>query len=178
MSSFPNKIWDGCTQTRPDLDTTSAPDYTDWVAIVHEIQAMEEYILSLAGNIEVMPDLRKKTEAASLCVTHLISQIGKVKPPENLIKRLKVLEAKIADMASKGEIDKNHRKVAALQKQVFGLHREIRQSDTAVRDEMDSFKNEVRNKINALQLETHKKLKVVTDRLVEISEMLSFEGLE
>jgi hypothetical protein len=60
---------------------------------------------------------------------------------------------------------------------VFGLVREVRQSQEKMLSDDEAFKNEIRNKVETLEKDVNRKLKIMTDRLTEISELLSFEGL-
>lgn len=177
MADFPKKIWTGCTKSRPDLDTTQAPDHVDWLAVVRELQAVQEYVLNTLGNIKHMPNLEKTIATGEQQLAALTAQVHKVRPPEHLLPRLKKVEEELEKLNSGGEIDKNHRKVSALQKQVFGLVREVRQSQEKMLADDEAFKNEIRNKVETLEKDVNRKLKIMTDRLTEISELLSFEGL-
>ena len=83
---FPQEIFDGRHSGRQNLAINRAPDYVDYKILVRELGLAQKYLLNLAQNTQIMPNLEGQLQAAQAQVEELRQLINDVTPPEDVIR--------------------------------------------------------------------------------------------
>ena len=166
MKKFPEKVFDGTHQQRPDLAAIIPPEYVDYIILTRELAATQEYLLNLAQNNEIMPDLDGILKAAIKKIEAVQKDVKKVTPPARLKVRLGKLETKIKELDSR-------KAVASIRSEMASLRDTIDTNQLQVLRLQESFANEVKGFQNRM-LNMFKKLEQeATDRLDDLEDKMS-----
>jgi len=151
MSKFPEKIWDGLSPTRKDMVSECPPDYRDWVTIVDEIRAIQQYLLALTGNIKLMPDLSSCLDACEKKIAAVDSEINSRSLPVDLLQEFQVHAKLLSEVNSRSKV--NELKVDLQQIRSDKLESDLqnRNENLAQRQEDAYFKNDIRREIDTFK---------------------------
>jgi predicted nucleic acid-binding Zn-ribbon protein len=145
MSTFPNKIWDGVTDSRPDLQVVAAPSHNDWRLMLHELVAIQEYILNLTNNIEDMPNLGETISDATAQVREMLVTLDELAPPAELKEDVRRLQRELLDL---GENQANLRSgVKKLLLRTRTVEALFKKHQETVTEQVDVIKCGVRNQL-------------------------------
>lgn len=114
MAKFPLEIWDGTTSTRPDLTAVQHPAHGDWIIILSELRATQRYLLSLAGNVETMPNLGKSIKSVEELIDELKTRVTQITPPDELHQEVAGLRRQLEEIdirASHGRLKRATKKI-------------------------------------------------------------------
>ncbi len=84
--SFPEQIFKGTHSERPDLSTVRAPDHLDYLILVKEMKATQEYLFALSQNSEFMPDIGRHVSKIAGELSILNTELEAITPPVDLAK--------------------------------------------------------------------------------------------
>ncbi len=168
MNVFPLQIFDGLHTNRPDCQTVSPPEVSDYWVIVRELAAVQTYVKHLAQNVEIMPGLKDELDGAMIKVRVVQAEIERLVPPEELAKRVKTLEAKLV------ELD-NRKDVANLRSEIMSLHDTIttnqlqglRLQESFAKD-VKGFQNRMMNMFKALEKEFSTRLDALEAKMSKV----------
>jgi len=178
MTRFPEKIWDGCSVSRPNLTDVYAPGYDDWCAIVGELQAVQRYLLDLTDNLETMPNLKKAIEDGRSNIAAYLRKVKDMTLPADLKKDVATTKERINELEDLSErLDTLIRLVQALQQQLFALTTDHQKFRDEVKKYEQGTENRIRLRMSQFEKATSKRVQELTQRVNDISELLSFQPI-
>jgi hypothetical protein len=144
-SKFPDEIYTGITDARPDLAVETAPTHNDWRLMLHELEAMQRYILNLAGNIKDMPNLDESISDAATQVREMLVTLDKLAPPADLYEGVRKAERAVRDLE---EDQANLRSgVKKLLLRTRTIEAQFKKLQETVAEQLDVIENNVRNQL-------------------------------
>lgn len=177
MSNFPKSIWDGRTATRTDLDAVRPPDHTDWVALIGELQAMQGYILSLAGNMESMPDLNGIIKEADDKLSILLAELERLAPPADLHGLVADLQREVEEV----DVRKEHERLKSGVKKLFlrmrYMERAYKELKEGVYHQLEILANSFRNQLAAAERKHEERYLAMRNDIAELQDILQTPDL-
>lgn len=175
---FPEQVWTGKTPSRKNLSDTMAASHQDFVAIVREIQAVEQYVLNIANNNTLIPDLDSKIKEADEKLAALRDRIDNLTVPADLMARIEIVEDRLTEFDVRNEVIKlrsdlslAERSLTEIKITTEALHSSIKSDLAALqhvtRNEMSKFRTMVDAKF-AEQAKENERL----NRLLAISSQI------
>ncbi len=134
---FPDQVFDGLHDARPDSQTVSPPEAIDYWVLVRELASVQAYVQNLFQGVDIMPNLKGELEAALAQIDGVQAEIKRLTPPAKLRKQLVTLEQKLL------ELD-NRKDVANLRSEVASLHDTITTNQLQGLRLQESFAREVK----------------------------------
>lgn len=175
MSSFPKQVWDGKSPSRSDLAAEFPPTYQDWMTLVREVQAMQEYLLAVTGNIQAMPNLDAALADCSAKLAKVDELIEQRTPPEDL-KRELISQAKlIAESDCRPTCTQLASEIAAIRSEHLeqGL---CHKKDSLERNQNDNrFKSDHRRDYDAFKVEVRGVLDQIKAQVAKIEGLVSLQ---
>ena len=177
MPQFPKSIWDGRSPTRKDLDAVYPPDHTDWIALLSELQSMQGYILSLAGNMASMPDLPKEITEADAKLTKLLKELARLAPPADL----HALVAELQRQMEKIDVREEHERLKTGVKKLFlrtrHLERAYKELKEVVYHQLEVLANSFRNQLAEMERKNTERFKAMQHDVAELQDILQTPDL-
>lgn len=169
--TFPDQIYNGTHGGRPDISTVSAPDHADYLVLVREIRATQEYLLSLSKNSKVMPDLKKHLSQANVKLMALKRTLKTLTPPKNLSKSFKEFEETLAVLESQKNETKLSVKADLIAMQTTLETNQLStlelQSDFV--DNIKGFQNKLLNRLRVYEKEVSQRLDAIEAKITQVS---------
>lgn len=163
-------IWDGLSLTRQDVTVRKAPDGEDWKTITKEVQAVQEFLISLASNAENMPNLVEDIKTKQKDLKELQDAITKLKTPEDLMKRLEEIENRMVDLSNiYSHASEVLQTVQFLQRQLLNLGKRIQNHISETDVKYRAFENRVANWQKANEERWHTRLEKAEEQLGAIA---------
>jgi len=172
MPHFPKSIWDGRTATRNDLDAVRPPDHTDWVVLLGELRSMQGYILSLAGNMEAMPDLNKEITEAKTKLNVLLAELERLAPPADLHGLVADLQRELEDVDVRVEHERLKSGVKKLFLRTRFLEKAYKDLKETVYYQLEVLANSTRNQIADLERKNEARHQAVRNDIAELQDIL------
>jgi len=144
-SQFPGEIYTGITDARPDLAVVKAPTHNDWRLMLHELEAIQRYVLNLAGNIEDMPNLNESISDATAQVREMLVKLDELAPPANLYEDVKKADRAVRDLEEDQANLRSGVKKLLLRTRTVEAH--FKKLQDTVNEQIDVIKNNVRNQL-------------------------------
>jgi len=178
MPAFPKEIWDGTTPRRPSLDTVNAPDQSDWLALIGELQATQRYILNLSGSLEVMPNFNELFKEAETRINGLLSELKQLTPPTNLPAEVAALrhELKENDIRVEHERLKNGVKKLFLRSRAFESAFKALKKD--VYHQLDVLSHSNRNQFTEIRKTIQERVDKLQFQINELQDVLETPELD
>ena len=178
MSNFPEKVWDGCSSSRPNLMDTCAPGHNDWCAIVTELQATQRYLLDLADNLKTMPNLRKAIKNGEDNVASFLTKVEKMALPIEFERDITEIRKRVDGLENLNKkLDALVCLVQALQQQLFALTADYQKFKDNVEKCAQGAENRTRLRVNHFEEATNKRVEELAVRVNEISKLLAFQPI-
>lgn len=144
-SKFPDEIYVGITDARPDLAVVLAPTHNDWRLMLHELEAVQRYVLNLAGNIKDMPNLDESISDATAQVREMLVKLDELAPPADLHKDVRVMQRELMDInENQDNLRSGVKKLLLRTRTVEALFRKLQET---IAEQIDVIKNNVRNQL-------------------------------
>jgi len=172
MPSFPHKVWDGLTTTRSSLDSVQPPGYRDWLALLSELQATQEFVLKLAKNVEVLPDLDGQLASAKTRLDKLRETAEHLAVPEDLRAEVQALAARVDKTDVKESHEALRRGVKMLLTRLKAIeagHRELKKD---IYYQLKVFANQMRNQLAEIVTEQEKQGSRLQGQINELQALL------
>jgi predicted nucleic acid-binding Zn-ribbon protein len=170
-SKFPNEIYNGITDARPDLAVVQAPTHNDWRLMLHEVEAMQRYILNLAGNIKDMPNLDESISDATAQVREMLAKLADLSPPPDVQEGLAALAEKLTNLAdSHVNVKRGVKKLLLRTKTVEDLYKKLEEE---VDQQLEIIRNQVRNQLAAHAKKTEMSLRNLQKQIDELHDTLT-----
>ena len=178
MAHFPNSIWDGRTATRIDLDAVRPPDHQDWIVLLDELQAVQGYILSLAGNMASMPNLNGEIKEADERLTKLLSELQRLAPPADLHKIVADMQRTVEEI----DVRVEHERLKSGVKQLFlrmrHVERTYKDMKREVFHELEVMKNSFRNQLAEANRKSESRFQALKADIAELQDILQNPNLD
>jgi len=176
MINFPEKIWDGRSAARSNLTDICAPGYEDWCTITRELQATQRYLLDLTDTLETMPNLKQLIEDGRSNIAAYLRKVKDMTLPADLKRDVKAVEKRIDKLDGIDErLDTLIRLVQALQQQLFAHTADYQKFKDNVKKYEQGMENKTRLRMGQYEKATSKRVQELTQRVNDISELLSFQ---
>ena len=167
-SEFPLQIFNGLHTQRPDSSTVSPPDSLDYWILVRELSAVQKYVLNLAQNINIMPDLEGELKAAQVQVEALQDKIKLLTPPRKLTELVSQLADKLLELDTRKD-------VSALRSEIMSLHDTIvvnqiqglKLQESFAKD-VKGFQNRITNLFKKLEKDTSERLNALESKMSKV----------
>ena len=172
MPKFPKSIWDGRTATRIDLDAVRPPDHNDWVVLLGEIQSMQGYILSLAGNMEAMPDLNKEIMEAETKLNVLLEELARLAPPADLHGLVADLQRELTEVDVRVEHERLKNGVKKLFLRTRFLEKAYKDLKETVYYQLEVLANSTRNQMADLERKNETRHQALREDIAELQDIL------
>lgn len=172
MADFPRKIWSGLSRTRVSMDQTKVPDHADWLAIVNELQATQQYILNLCDNLESMPNVAEEVKEAEALIIKLQTKIEALVPPKDLEQRFDELKEDVQTYDVREEcirLKANLQKLFLRTQRLDSAFVSFRNSTVS---ELRTLENKLRNQFTKFESETNRKLAILEEKIKELQELV------
>lgn len=149
MPTFPDAVWDGITDGRPDLDVVTAPSHNDWRLMLHELVAIQKYILNLSSNIEDMPNLGETIGGATAQVREMLVTLDELSPPAELKQDVRGLQRKLSDLnENQDNLRSGVKKLLLRTRTVEALFKKL---EVTMAEQVEVIKHNVRNQLAAYE---------------------------
>ncbi|KPK55005.1 MAG: hypothetical protein AMS22_05120 [Thiotrichales bacterium SG8_50] len=178
MANFPQKIWDGRSKSRLDLDNVKGPDHADWMAMLDELQATQSYILNLTDSTEAMPNVAKEIHEAKDKVKGLVKNLEQLSPPANLQKDVDELRAAIEEADVKGEHDRLKRGVKKLFLRTQSLIDAYKKLKTETEHTLEVLSNSMRVNLTKLRRDMEARCDHLAEQVKELQDVLESPELD
>jgi hypothetical protein len=165
---FPINIFNGLTASRKDLKTKQSPDHNDWLAMVLELQATQEYVKTITSNLEFTDDLNAKFQQANVRLNELFQQVSKILPSDQLQKDVEALKLELKDVDASVDIQILQQNVVQLEQRMALQQLELGQVQRELNVEVIGFRNRLQNEFNGFKSQVSKQiteLQAMLDRL-------------
>lgn len=152
-SLFPIGIWDGTTDGRPDLAVVQSPTHHDWRRMLHELEAVQRYVLNLSGNAVAMPSLGEDIAKAAEKVENMLDVLSELTPPVEMEAEVKQLHTELVGL------QRSHVRITSSVKKLLIRMRTAVESfkklETEVATQIEAIRHSVRNQLasHARQME-------------------------
>ncbi len=172
MAKFPLEIWDGTTSMRRDLTTVQHPSHGDWITILGELRATQRYLLGLAGNMEVMPNLGKSIKNVEELIDGLKTRITQITPPDELHQEVAEMRHQLEEV----DIRPSHGRLKRAIKKIL-LHTRLseevyRKLEAMVLHEVEIIKCSTRNQLADFSREMLKNQEIFQKQIRELQNTL------
>ena len=148
MAVFPKRVWNGCTNARPDLSVVQRPTHGDWLSMVAELQATQEYILSLSGNMDIMPNVGETIKDVDTKIKVLDRELARLSPPADLNREVAEMREELLEMDIRREHARLKRGVKRLFLRTQVLEKGYKDLKAEVQHQLQVLTNSVRNQFN------------------------------
>jgi predicted nucleic acid-binding Zn-ribbon protein len=166
MKNFPEKVFDGTHGARPEMSSVVPPEFLDYVILTREIAATQAYILNLAKNTEIMPDLDGILKEAIAKIEGVQQEVKKVTPPARLKVRMGKLEDKIKELDARKAVDNLRSELASLRDTIDNNQLQVLRLQDSFSKDVKGFQNRMLNMFKTLEQDA-------TDRLASLEEKMS-----
>ncbi|MCK9437131.1 MAG: hypothetical protein M0Q12_07995 [Synergistaceae bacterium] len=179
QEKFPDRIFNGTHAQRPDLSTVKGPDHLDYILLSKELQAVQEYLLNLASNTTLMPNLTQALEEAYQQIKNLKAEVSKVTPPKVLKAALETLQAKVEEIDCRKQLANIQSELLTIKDSIAKNQLQMLQLQRDFAQDVKGFQNKLTNQFQKLEKEANKRLDDTEERLdkvntqAEISNLLS-----
>lgn len=178
MINFPEKIWDGRSATRSNLTDICAPGHEDWCTITREMQATQRYLLDLTDTLETMPNLKQAIEDGRSNIAAYLRKVKDMALPADLKKDVEAVKERIDKLDGISErLDTLIRLVQALQQQLFAHTADYQKFKNNVKKYEQGMENKTRLRMGQFEKTTNERVQELTQRINDISELLSFQQI-
>jgi uncharacterized phage infection (PIP) family protein YhgE len=172
MAKFPNEIWTGLTRTRHDLDSTTPPDHSDWMALLGEIQAMQRYILNLSGSMEAMPNITESIKETEEKIQDLLGKLKRLAPPVDLQAELVGLQRRVVEI----DVREDHDRLRSGFKKLFLRTRNMEKAYKDLKEDvyyqLEVLTNSVRNQLQKLRQDMETRHESLQEQIKELQDVL------
>ncbi len=175
---FPEKIWDGRSETRSDLSSIRPPDYSDWLQLISEVRAMQQYTLSLGNNVIQMPDLPGLIAQLRNQLSALESKIAQLHPPEDVVAEVNKFRDDLCDFDMRdphAKLRQNVRKLYTRAKRLDSAYRNLKKTTDY---ERETFNNMIRNTLAKMEASFMRKIEDLEVKIAELTELLENPELD
>ena len=168
------QIWNGTSGSRLDPTSGKSPDGKDWKAITKELQETQTFVMNLASNVDVMPNLLEDIEKKQEILDSLQQEVDQLTPPRDVVLKIEALEKKFdTDLE---EYRKIHtyasevlRTVNFFQRQLANLGRHIDKHIEETNRQHKSFENKAANWQRTNEARWIERLDTLENQLGELS---------
>ncbi len=178
MAVFPLKVWDGRTNARPDLTVVQPPTHGDWLAMVAELQAAQEYILNLAGNMDVMPDIGVAIRDVDNKIKVLDYELAQLLPPDDLNQEVAEMREKLLEMDIRREHKRLKRGVKRLFLRTQVLEKGYKDFKAEVQQQLQILTNSVRNQFTKVARGMTIKQDELQEQIKELQDVLDSPDID
>lgn len=170
-SVFPNGIWDGTTDGRPDLTVVQAPTHHDWRRMLHELEAVQRYVLSLSDNVQDMPSLGSSIQEAGERVETMLTILAELTPPVEMENEVKQIHEEL------GGLQRSHIRVKSGVKKLLVRMRSAMEShknlETEVSAQIEAVRHNIRNQLASHTKQIEIKQRALQKQINELHEALT-----
>ena len=168
MKNFPEKVFDGTHPQRPDLTTVVPPEFIDYVLLTQELAATQTYVLNLAQNTEIMPDLDGILKEAIAKIESVQKDVKQVTPPARLKVRLDKLEDKINELDSRKAVCNLRSEMASLRDTIDTNQLQVLRLQESFANDVKGFQNRMQNMFKKLEQEATNRLDALEDKMSKV----------
>ncbi len=178
MAEFPLKVWDGRTNARPDLTVVQPPTHGDWLAMVAELQAAQEYILSLSGNMDIMPNVGETIKDVDAKIKVLDRELTRLSPPTDLNREVALMREKLLEMDIRREHARLKRGVKRLFLRTQVLEKGYKDFKAEVQQQLQVLTNNVRNQFTKVARGMTIKQDELQEQIRELQDVLDSPDID
>jgi len=163
------KVWNGLTPTRNDLGFIRAPDHTDYLQLVAEIQKLQEFVINLSQNVTIMPNLEAELQKAYARVASVLDTVQQMTPPDDLRSEVARLDNRINEVDVRRAVLELQQELESLKNLVATNQRQVLSLQTNFASEVKGFQNKVWNTLTKLQRDVIERLATLEKRVENLS---------
>ena len=168
MKNFPEKVFDGTHAQRPEMSSVIPPEFMDYVILSNELGATQVYLLNLAKNTEIMPDLDGILKGAIEKIEVVQQDIKRLTPPAKLKVRLGKVEDKIKEIDGRKQIDNIRSELASLRDTIDTNQLQMLRLQEAFSKEVKGFQNRMLNMFKKLEQEATGRLDSLEEKMSKV----------
>jgi septation ring formation regulator EzrA len=98
---FPEHVFDGTYDQRPNLQEIRPPDYDDYIRLSKEISATQEFILTKLANLQAVPEALTKLQIVYQKAEKLEKRLENCATPDEMDSYINSVEAKLDKLIEK-----------------------------------------------------------------------------
>jgi len=174
---FPLEIYNGLSPSRKDLKTKQSPDHNDWLALVNELQATQNYVKTITTNFEFTEDLEAKFKQANERLTQLNQLVSEILPSDQLQNDVEALKLELKDVDATVDIQMLQRNVATLEQRLALQQLELTQLQRDLSVEVVGFRNKLQNELNVFKGQVTKQLGELQSMLDRLNAAVGIKAL-
>lgn len=178
MAVFPQKVWDGRTRIRPDLSVVQPPTHGDWLAMLAELQAVQEYILNLSGSTDAMPNIGEAIKDVNTRIKDLDKELDRLSPPADLNQEVAQMRKELLEM----DVRKEHARLKNGVKKLFlrtqVLEKGYKDFKAEVQHQLQVLTNSVRNQFAKVAQGITTRQDELQEQIRELQDVLERPDLE
>lgn len=178
MANFPAKVWDGRTNARPDLTVVQPPTHGDWLAMVAELQAAQEYLLNLSGNMDTMPNVGEAIKDAAAKIKVLDRELTRLSPPADLNREVVGMQEKLLEMDIRREHARLKRGVKRLFLRTQVLEKCYKDFKAEVQQQLQILTNSVRNQFTKVAQGITVRQDELQEQIMELQDVLDSPNID
>jgi hypothetical protein len=178
MANFPRQIWDGRSGSRKDLDCVKGPDHADWMAMLDELQATQEYILNLTNSMDAMPNVAQEIEESMARVEALARNLDTLTPPADLQADVDKLQKAVKEADVKNEHDRLKRGVKKLFLRTEALIKAHKKLKAETEHTLEVLANSVRVNMTKLRKDMEDRTNKLEEQIKELQDVLENPELD
>jgi len=163
------QVWNGLSPTRQDLSAIKAPDYSDYLQLVVEIQKLQVFVANLSQNVQIMPNLEAELQKTYDRIESVLEIIRQLTPPEDLQVDIENLDAKINEIDTRKQVLKLQQGLESLRNLVATNQRQVLLLQENFVSEVKGFQNKVWNTLTSLQDAVIDRLDTLEKRVESLS---------
>lgn len=175
--SFPEKIFNGRHAGRESLSNVRAPNHSDYMILVHEIQAVQEYLLNLTQNTKIMPELANELSLAKTQLVNLQCAIQEITPPDELLGRLEKLETQVQTIDVRKQIAMARCDIETQRTVLASIQLEVLKIRDSIGQEVTGFQNRMYNMFQNLQKETLDRIEKLEEGMKQANVQIEISNL-
>jgi len=170
-SLFPNGIWNGITDARPDLAVVKPPTHNDWRLMLHELEAIQRYVLNLADNIDKMPNINEEIKDATAKVEKMQATLERVSPPWQLEGAVRGIRERLDTLLeSHSKVKRGVKRLLLRTRTVEDLYKKLEEE---VAQQFEVIRNQVRNQLASHSKETKARVEALQKQIEELHDALT-----
>lgn len=173
---FPDRIWDGTSPARKTMGNSSAPNHGDFCAIVGEISTVQKYLLSLAQNLKLMPDLQGVLHEASEKIEALTQKINAITVPADLKVAVEALDMRVDSLDVRVQVADLTQQVEVVTKSVTEVSLMCEKLHMSIREDVQSLRHLLRNELAAVRREHKEHAESVGKEHVRLNRLLNIKA--
>jgi DNA repair exonuclease SbcCD ATPase subunit len=173
MTDFPQKIWDGRSNSRQNLDCVKSPDQADWTALLDELQAMQGYILNLTDSMDTMPNLAREINNARVKIKTLGDSLSRLTPPADLQKDIDDLRQAVEEADIKNEHNRLKRSVQKLYVRTKALIQAYEEYKKKTEYRLEVLANSIRVNMTQLRADMEERTNKLEEQVKELQDLIT-----